>query len=130
MTVGSLARRSGLSAKAIRAYADAGLIYTQGRSSAGYRLFAEEALWCTQMIAGLRSLGLTVAEIQQLASAGEPVGPALARLLEAAKARITARIAEAQQVLARIEAFEDQHDAELAGQVVFDTGDPRAGGAA
>lgn len=127
MTVGALSRRTGLSAKAIRAYADAGLIYTQGRSPAGYRLFAEEALWCAQVIDGLRSLGLTVAEIRALDEPGEPIGPALGRLLAAAKTRTTARIADLQRVVARIEAFEDAHHAELAGRVDFDTGDPRAG---
>ncbi|HEU5006846.1 MAG TPA: MerR family DNA-binding transcriptional regulator [Jatrophihabitantaceae bacterium] len=40
MTTGALARRTGLSVKAVREYADAGLIYTTGRSAAGYRLFA------------------------------------------------------------------------------------------
>lgn len=123
MTTGVLARRSGMSVKAIREYADAGLIYTQGRSPAGYRLFAEEALWCVRVIDGLRSLGLTVLEIRGLGESGEPVGPQLARLLSAAKART----ADLQQLLARIEAFEGEHRSELAGEVAFDTGDPRGG---
>lgn len=127
MTTGVLARRTGMSVKAIRQYADAGLIYTQGRSAAGYRLFSEEALWCTQMIHGLRSLGLTVAEIRQLGEASEPIGPHLARLLSTAKRRTEGRIEALQQLLARIEAFEGERRAELAGEVEFDTGDPRRG---
>jgi DNA-binding transcriptional MerR regulator len=127
MTVGQLARRTGMSVKAIRAYADAGLIYTQPRSPAGYRLFAQEALWCAQVIGGLRALGLTVAEIVRLGESGEPIGPHLARLLAAAKGRSAARIEQMQQLLARIDEFEAEHRAELAGEVVFDTGDPRAG---
>lgn len=127
MTIGVLARRTGMSVKAVREYADAGLIYTQGRSRAGYRLFAEEAVWCTQVITGLRSLGLTVAEIRALDDAGSALGPQLGRLLATAKARTEERIADLQQLLARIESFEDEHRAELAGQVPFDTGDPRAG---
>ncbi len=125
MTSGVLARRAGLSVKAVREYADAGLIYSIGRSGAGYRLFDEEALWCVQMIQGLRSLGLTVAEIHLLAGAHEQIGPRLARLLEAAKTRVGVRITELQQVLERIEAFEANHGPELAGDVKFDTGDPR-----
>ena len=127
MTIGALARRAGMSVKAVREYADAGLIYTQGRSPAGYRLFAEEALWCAQVIAGLRSLGLTVSEIRGLDESGESLGPQLGRPLATAKARAEVRIADLQQLLARIEAFEDQHRAELSGRVPFDTGDPRAG---
>jgi len=43
--------------KAIREYADAGLVYSVGRTAAGYRLFQDEALWCIEMICGLRALG-------------------------------------------------------------------------
>jgi len=42
------------------------LIYSVGRTAAGYRLFEDEALWCVEMIRGLRALGLTVAEIGSL----------------------------------------------------------------
>ena len=112
--------------KAVREYADTGLIYSSGRNAAGYRLFADEALWCVEVIRGLRALGLTVAEIQALSDSGQPLGPQLARLLDTAKARTSTRIDELQQLLARIEAFEAEHRAELAGEAEFDTGDPRA----
>lgn len=126
MTTGVLARRAGMSVKAVRAYADAGLIYSTGRSAAGYRLFADEALWCVEVIQGLRALGLTVVEISALGDGDEPVGPQLSRLLVTARARAAARVDELRQVLARIEEFEAAHHAELAGEVDFDTGDPRA----
>jgi DNA-binding transcriptional MerR regulator len=38
-----------------------------GRSESNYRLFDSSALWCCQVIAHLRSLGLTIKEIEQLA---------------------------------------------------------------
>jgi MerR family transcriptional regulator, copper efflux regulator len=63
MTVGELARRTGLSIKAIRQYEALGLIYSAGRTEGGYRLFDDSALWCAQLIATLRSLGLTIKEI-------------------------------------------------------------------
>jgi len=66
MTVGELARRTGMSAKAIRQFEGLGLIYSAGRSEANYRLFDESAIWCIQVIGNLRSLGLTIKEIQQL----------------------------------------------------------------
>jgi MerR family copper efflux transcriptional regulator len=68
MTVGELARRSGMSAKAIRQFEGLGLIYSAGRSEANYRLFEESAIWCIQVIGNLRALGLTIKEIQQLAA--------------------------------------------------------------
>src|SRR5437773_7166612 len=84
MTIGTLARRTGVPVKTLREYEDLGLIYTVGRSPGNYRLFGEEALWCVGVVATLRGLGLTLSEIQQLATTylagtGEPVGPRLAR---------------------------------------------------
>jgi MerR family copper efflux transcriptional regulator len=69
MTVGELARRTGLSIKAIRQYEGLGLVYSAGRSDGGYRLFDESALWCAQVISRLRSLGLTIKEIDRLGRA-------------------------------------------------------------
>lgn len=125
MTIGELARRAGMSVKAVREYTDAGLIYSVGRSGSGYRLFEDEALWCVAVIHGLRGLGLTVAEIRELSGSEGQVGPRLGELLERARERTAARIEELARLLERIEAFEAEHRAELAGEREFDTGDPR-----
>ncbi len=125
MTTGELSRRTGLPIRAVREYADAGLIYSVGRTAAGYRLFEDEALWCVDVIRGLRALGLTVAEIGSLTEADRQTGVRLSRLLDAARTRATTRIEDLQQMPGRIEAFEAEHGAELAGEVDFDTGDPR-----
>jgi DNA-binding transcriptional MerR regulator len=121
MTVGELSRRTGLSIKAIREYEALGLIYSAGRSEGGYRLFDDSALWCARVIETLRSLGLTVKEIDQLARAylsrpGEPVGPHLAGLLDAAERRIDDRIAELAGVRGRIHEYRARHAAALAGR--------------
>jgi MerR family transcriptional regulator, copper efflux regulator len=121
MTVGQLSHRTGLSVKVLREYADLGLVRTLGRSAANYRLFDDSALSCVDSIGHLRGLGLTVAEIQQLVDAyaqnpGEPIGPHLARRLATARARTQARIAELQRIRERIDEFEADHRAELAGQ--------------
>src|SRR6266542_4280355 len=107
MTVGELARRTGLSIKAIRQYEALGLIYSAGRSEGGYRLFDESALWCARVIATLRSLGVTIKEIEQLASdylsrPDEPVGPRVAALLDRAQRRIDDRISELEAVRRRV----------------------------
>ena len=121
MTIGELARRSGTSVKALRRYEGMGLIYTVGRSPAGYRLFDQDALWCVGVIVNLRSLGLTVAEIRELAGVyldrpDQPIGPHLAERLRSVRGRLDARIAELQQVRQRIDDFEASHLAELGGQ--------------
>ncbi len=132
MTIGELARRSGTSVKALRRYEGMGLIYTVGRSPAGYRLFDQDALWCVQVIDNLRSLGLTVAEIRELAGVylnrpDQPIGPHLAGRLRGVRARLDAQIAELQQVRQRIDAFEANHRAELDSRsgTDFRTGDPK-----
>jgi DNA-binding transcriptional MerR regulator len=121
MTVGELARRTGLSIKAIRRYEALGLIYSAGRSEGGYRLFDESALWCAQVISTLRSLGLTIKEIEQLARdyltrPDEPVGPRVAALLERAEGRIDDRIAELEALRGRIRDYRGQHAAALGGR--------------
>jgi MerR family copper efflux transcriptional regulator len=121
MTVGELARRTGLSIKAIRQYEALGLIYSAGRSEAGYRLFDDSAPWCAQVIQRLRSLGLTIKEIDQLGRAylsrpNEPIGPQLAALLDGADQRIDDRIAELEALRERIRDYRAQHTAALAGR--------------
>jgi MerR family transcriptional regulator, copper efflux regulator len=121
MTVGRLARRTGLSIKAIRRYEALGLIYSAGRSEAGYRLFDESALWCAQVISTLRSLGLTIKEIHRLGSVylsrpGGPIGPHLAALLDGAEQRIDERIAELTALRGRIRDYRGRHAAALAGR--------------
>ena len=66
MTIGQLSRRTGLSVKTLRRLEGMGLIYTAGRSPAGYRLFDQDALWCVLVLGTLRGLGLTLAEIREL----------------------------------------------------------------
>jgi DNA-binding transcriptional MerR regulator len=129
MTVGELSERTGISRKAIRDLEQRGLVYSAGRSESNYRLYDEEALWCVQMITGLRSLGLTLAEIQQFgadyqAGPGEHVGPRLATLLERVQQRVTAQLAELEQVLERIEAFREANAAALAGEPDVQLGPP------
>jgi DNA-binding transcriptional MerR regulator len=132
MTIGELARRSGTSVKVLRRYEGMGLISTVGRSPAGYRLFDRDALWCVGVIQGLRSLGLTVAEVRHLAGVylnrpDQPIGPHLAERLREVRLRLDARIAELQQVRQRLDDFQASHQAELTGHsgADFREGDPK-----
>jgi MerR family transcriptional regulator, copper efflux regulator len=130
MTVGELARRTGMSANAIREFEGLGLIYSAGRSQANYRLFDESAIWCVEVIGNLRALGLTIKEIQQLAALyldrpGEPIGPRLAALLERAEQRIEERRAELDLIQERIRDFRAANRAALAGRSELAGGGPR-----
>ena len=68
MKIGALAGRSGLPIKTLRYYEDIGLLPAVGRSEGGYRLFAEESLRRLEFIRRLKSLGLTLDEIQECLS--------------------------------------------------------------
>jgi MerR family transcriptional regulator, copper efflux regulator len=121
MTVGELARRTGLSVKAIRQYEALGLIYSAGRSEGNYRLFDGSALWCANVIATLRSLGLTIKEIERLVRVylgrpEEPIGPHLAAMLDGAEQRIDERVAELEAVRRRIREYRAKHSAALDGR--------------
>jgi MerR family copper efflux transcriptional regulator len=48
---------------------------------------------------------------------GEPIGPRLAHLLRHSRARLTARIAELQQTVHRLDEFEATHQTDLDGQL-------------
>ena len=61
-----------------------------------------------------------------LQDTSEPVGPRLAAVLQAVRARTLQRIAELQLRLERIEKFEAARAAELAGRADFHTQDPRS----
>jgi MerR family copper efflux transcriptional regulator len=128
MTIGDLARRTGVAVKVLRRQQDMGLIYTRGRSPAGYRLFDENALRCVQVVRGLRDLGLTETEIAQLARCCDDnpwlVGPPLAVLLARSQARTDARIRELEQQRQRIDAFGQRHHDALTGRDAFRTPDP------
>lgn len=133
MTIGMLARRTGVPVKTLREYEDLGFIYTVGRSAGNYRLFGEEALWCVAVVSSLRELGLTLAEIRALTSiylgqTEEPIGPRLAQTLQAVRARTEGRIAELQALLSRIAEYEAAHADELSGQTDFRAHDPRFAG--
>ncbi len=120
MTIGQLARRTGVSIRALREYDGLSLIYGLGRSGSNYRLFDESALWCLQMIGSLRSLGLTLKEIQEISAIyverrGEPIGPHLREKLDRALYRTDARIAELQEIRRRVRGFRAAHATALAG---------------
>lgn len=131
MTIGRLSRATGVPVKTLRAYEDLGLIYTVGRSEGNYRLFGSDALWCVQVTETLRQMGLTLAEIEEMARSylgpgSEPMGPRVRRVLEAVRSRTAQRIAELQLRLEMIQQFQSQFADELSGKKDFRAGDPRS----
>ena len=107
MTIGQLSRRTGVPIKVLREYEALGFLYTLGRSESNYRLFGEDTVWCVQVVQGLRSLGLTLKEIQAFLTdcPDDLVGALLNAPLAAVVARVEAQIATLQALRQRILEF-------------------------
>ncbi len=69
MTIGELARRTGLAVRTLRFYADAGVLPEASRSKAGYRLFGAEAVACGRLLRTLRELGVGLEDIKRVLAA-------------------------------------------------------------
>jgi len=84
--IGDLARRSGVTAKAIRYYEAQGLLPPPRRSPAGYRLYDEEALAHLGFVLRAKALGLSLQEIREVLAVrrhqGSPCQHVLALLEE------------------------------------------------
>jgi DNA-binding transcriptional MerR regulator len=65
-SIGELARRTGLTVKAIRFYSDRGLVPPTDRSAAGYRRYDLAAVARLDLIRTLRELGLDLATIRSI----------------------------------------------------------------
>ena len=68
MRIGEAARRSGMAAKTIRFYEEAGLIARAPRTGSGYREFSDDDVRRLQFIHRARDLGFSVNEVGQLLS--------------------------------------------------------------
>ncbi len=119
--IGDLARRTGVSVKALRLYDEYRLLLVAGRSEANYRLFPHEAVACVQCIRALQAAGLTLREMQEIAVAQcgganprelvpQTLARALARLDEQA-AQLEAKRVRLRQLMASVDATIGQHSA-------------------
>ncbi len=65
-SIGDLARRTGLTVKTIRFYADSGIVPPTDRTSAGYRLYGPEAAARLELVRTLRELGIGLDAIRRV----------------------------------------------------------------
>jgi DNA-binding transcriptional MerR regulator len=66
ITIGELARRTGLTVRTLRFYADGGLVAPKARSDAGYRLYDEDAAARAELVRTLRELGVDLPTIRRV----------------------------------------------------------------
>ena len=97
MRIGEAARRSGMVAKTIRFYEEAGLIAPAPRADNGYREFSDDDVRRLQFIHRARDLGFSVGEVGRLLSLWsdrERASAHVKRLALEHVARIEAKMAE------------------------------------
>ena len=97
MHIGEAARRSGMAAKTIRFYEEAGLIAPAPRTGSGYREFGDDDVRRLQFIHRARDLGFSVEEVGRLLSLWSDRERASAHVKQLALehvARIEAKMAE------------------------------------
>ena len=105
--IGEVARASGLSVSALRFYDSAGvLVPARVDPATGYRRYADDQVRAARLIAGLRRVGLPVAEIGQAVRELDDPG-AVRRRLDAHRRRLEDGLADARRELLRIHALLD-----------------------
>jgi DNA-binding transcriptional MerR regulator len=105
--IGEVAKASGLSISALRFYDAAGVLVPAAVDPAtGYRRYSDEQIRAARLIAGLRRVGMPVADIAQVVR--DLSDPAAARQrLELHRVRLEAGLADARRELLRIHALLD-----------------------
>lgn len=96
MTIGALARQTGVAVRTLRFYDRVGILSVHGRSDSNYRLFTADALSCVRCIRDLQGAGLTLRQIQRIVrieGAGGDVPGALAQAYAEARDRLDRQIA-------------------------------------
>lgn len=113
LQVGELAKAVGKTVRAIHLYEDMGLLHASERSEKGrYRLFAPDTLQRVRWIAKLQSLGLSLAQIQELVREHEDADSAR---LSASKLRevYLDKLTETRSKLRELKALEAELQASL-----------------
>ena len=100
LRVGELARRCGISVRALHHYDEIGLLRPTFRTESGHRLYGAEELRRLQRILSLRQLGFSLDDVQSLL---EQPGFALRDVIERHRADLEARIAREQRLVQRLE---------------------------
>src|SRR6476660_6791361 len=99
LTVGALARRTGLTVRALHHYDEIGLLSPSGRTESGYRLYSDDDVRRLERIVLLRGLDMP---LDAIATALQSDGYELLELLERQANTIDAELEELRNVKARL----------------------------
>ena len=105
LKIGELARRAGLTVRALRHYDDIALLVPSERSSGGYRLYGRKDVARLYRIQALRRLDLSLAEIQDLL---DNAAGGLSEVVARQVAQLDREILQASALRAHLLALQDQ----------------------
>jgi MerR family transcriptional regulator, copper efflux regulator len=101
MRIGELSKRGGVAATALRYYEQLGLLHPNGRTDAGYRTYADDALDRLKFIRAAQAVGLTLSEVGVVIGvrdAGDAPCHVVTDLIHQRHADVRARISELQRL--------------------------------
>lgn len=110
MSIGQLARRTGVSVKALRFYSDRGLLPPVGRSASGYRRYDDASVWRVEVIRTLREAGLGLERIGAVLADETSLTEALRLQLAAIEAHIASLNTVARALRATLRAEPSERD--------------------
>lgn len=120
LTIGQLAKRVGVRPSALRYYEQEGLLQPDGRSEAGYRLYAPKAVDRLRLIQRAQRLGFSLADIRTLLRGWETGRLSEEALIATAEARYLALEKQVTELLVlqhELELFlQDLHQHEANGE--------------
>ncbi|MFF3856523.1 MerR family transcriptional regulator [Micromonospora sp. NPDC002575] len=122
-SIGELARASGLTVSALRFYDRSGvLVPALVDPTTGYRWYADEQVVPARLVAGLRRVGMPLAEIA--AAVRHRAEPAVVgRLLDAHLRRLEDGLADARRELSRVRALIDHEEHPMTTRLVLSRAD-------
>jgi DNA-binding transcriptional MerR regulator len=111
ITIGELARRTGLPVRTLRFYSDRGLVEPAGRSDAGYRLYDDDAVARVALVRTLRDLGVGLPAIRRVLAREADLAGVAAAHAAALDAQI--RVLRLARTVARLAARQDSTPQEM-----------------
>lgn len=111
LTIGRLAKQSGLAAETLRYYERRGLLAPSQRTASGYRLYRPEAFQRLRFIRRAQALGFSLDEIAELLALSDDPGQSAAVVKQFTRAKITdieSRIRDLERMKQGLTALEER----------------------
>ena len=104
MSIGELARRAGVTTRTVRYYEELGLMHGEPRAPNGYRTYTERHLYGLRLIRRAKLLGLSLAEIKELAE-GVREDPTETKLIQRSIEVLTSNLDRAERKRRELDAY-------------------------